>query len=110
MELSCDIVMDLITLYHDGLTSESSNKAIKTHLKSCPTCRKAYREYKLAEVHPSQTEMDVTMQELNDSFSYLAKRLRKRHYLITSGISFYILLSLVLLGFYSLRQREEQQK
>ena len=107
MEISCDIVMDLITLYHDGLASESSVNAIKTHLKGCPNCRKAYHEYKLAEIHPTPTEADVNIQELNDRFNYLAKRLRKRQYLITSGIGFYILLSLVLLVLYTLRQREE---
>ncbi|HZW49795.1 MAG TPA: zf-HC2 domain-containing protein [Bacillota bacterium] len=107
MEISCDIVMDLITLYHDGLASESSVNAIKTHLKSCPNCRKAYHDYKLAEVRPSQTETDVNIQELNDRFNYLARRLRKRQYLITSGMGFYILFSLVLLVFYTLRQREE---
>ncbi len=107
MEISCDMAMDLITLYHDGLASESSVKAIKAHLKGCPNCRKAYREYKLAEIHPAATEMDPNLQELNDRFSYLAKRLRKRQYLITSGMGFYILLTLALLVYSILKQQEE---
>ncbi|MCE5196666.1 MAG: zf-HC2 domain-containing protein [Negativicutes bacterium] len=107
MEISCDMAMDLITLYHDGLLSESSVRAIKAHLKGCPNCRRAYREYKLAEIHPAATQTDVSLQELNDRFSFLARRLRKRQYLITGGMGLYILLTLLLLIFYLQKERDE---
>lgn len=40
-ELSCEIIMDLLPLYVDGLTSSATNKSIEEHIKYCPKCKKA---------------------------------------------------------------------
>lgn len=45
MNLSCEIVMDLLPLYIDGLASQESGAEIKEHLRSCPQCRKYYHSY-----------------------------------------------------------------
>ena len=45
MSLNCDIVMDLVSLYKDGLASEPSRSAVNEHLKGCSACRKYYRHY-----------------------------------------------------------------
>lgn len=38
-KLSCNIVEDLLPLYHDGVCSEESRDAISEHLNTCPHCQ-----------------------------------------------------------------------
>ncbi|MCL2130639.1 MAG: zf-HC2 domain-containing protein [Treponema sp.] len=39
MKISCDIVMDLLPLYHDGVCSENTNKAVEEHMEDCDSCK-----------------------------------------------------------------------
>ena len=39
--MNCDIIQDLLPLYHDGVCSAASQAAVKEHLASCKTCREA---------------------------------------------------------------------
>lgn len=36
--LRCEIIQDLLPLYHDGVTSQITNQAIETHLSQCEGC------------------------------------------------------------------------
>jgi hypothetical protein len=38
MDKKCNIIRDLLPLYHERLTSDESNQFIKTHLESCKDC------------------------------------------------------------------------
>ena len=42
--LPCDIVRDLLPLYHDGVASRTSEEAVEEHLASCEDCRQEYDE------------------------------------------------------------------
>ena len=35
MKISCDMIQDLLPLYHDGVCSEESKKIIEEHLQIC---------------------------------------------------------------------------
>ncbi len=35
----CEIVQDLLPLYHDGVCTEKSRRFVEEHLKTCSTCR-----------------------------------------------------------------------
>lgn len=39
-EIDCCIIQDLLPLYIDGLTSDSTSQAVKEHLEECPDCRR----------------------------------------------------------------------
>lgn len=41
-KLSCDIIMDLLPSYVEGLTRENTNKEVKEHLEECENCLKSY--------------------------------------------------------------------
>ena len=43
MKLSCEIVRDLLPLYHDGVCSTESADAVQEHLETCAACREALR-------------------------------------------------------------------
>lgn len=44
MKLPCELVQDLLPLYHDGVCSQVSNEIIKEHLSSCKACRNQLAE------------------------------------------------------------------
>lgn len=41
MKLPCELVRDLLPLYHDGVCGETSKTLVEAHLKECPDCAKA---------------------------------------------------------------------
>ncbi len=104
MEITCDIVMDLVDVYTNGVASEDTKNAVKEHLKTCKDCRRYYDEYKKSLESEQKNKVFVTEKSpgLNDeiiseSMYKLSKRLRKRRNIrnITSGIA--IVVSLVVL-------------
>ncbi len=40
MKLSCEIIKDLLPLYHDGVCSEESRTAVAEHLQTCADCQR----------------------------------------------------------------------
>lgn len=44
MKYSCEIVKDLLPLYHDGVCSEDSISMIDQHLDECESCKKYYAD------------------------------------------------------------------
>lgn len=38
MNISCEIIKDLLPLYHDGICSEDSNTLVEEHLGHCESC------------------------------------------------------------------------
>lgn len=43
MNISCEIIKDLLPLYHDGVCSEDSKKVVEEHLEHCESCRDELR-------------------------------------------------------------------
>lgn len=39
MNISCDIIKDLLPLYHDKICSEKSSQLVEEHLATCEECR-----------------------------------------------------------------------
>ncbi len=39
MDISCDIIRDLLPLYHDNVCSEKSRKLVEEHLETCEKCK-----------------------------------------------------------------------
>ncbi len=40
MKITCEVICDLLPLYHDGVCSESSKLLVEEHLKMCKACNK----------------------------------------------------------------------
>ena len=55
MDLSCEVVRDLLPLYHDGVCSGESRALVEAHLKNCPACRAELETY---ETEPKEKNMD----------------------------------------------------
>ncbi len=90
MNMTCEIVRDLAELYHENIVSRESAGMIRTHLKTCESCRRYYREYDSAQ------DMNVAVQQpplqgMNETqaklYNELSRKLRRRHLLRIIGVS-----------------------
>ena len=59
MKYDCDIIRDLLPLYHDGVCSEKSREMVEEHLKECEVCRKALEEIRKEIFAPNTSMKDA---------------------------------------------------
>ena len=68
-ELTCDIVHDLLPLYHDGVISEDTRKQVEEHLAGCKLCSdklmKLYKKMPDAKLAPDSSKRFVSMVKKN---------------------------------------------
>lgn len=70
MKISCEIIKDLLPLYHDGVCSNESNAMVEEHIADCENCRN--------ELHEMDTDILIAKQEQNLSEAETVKKLSKR--------------------------------
>ena len=70
MNISCEIVRDLLPLYHDGVCSNDSKKMIEEHLAHCESCKD--------ELKAMDDDTIIVRSEQNLSEADAVKKLSKR--------------------------------
>jgi len=80
--MNCDVIQDLLPLYHDGVASADSRKLVDEHLATCETCQKTLASMD----EPVVTASPETEQPLVSGFRALRRRLRRRT-VITAAIA-----------------------
>ncbi len=101
MKLHCDVVQDLLPLYHDGVCTQVSRMAVEEHLKDCEFCREL-----LAAMDPEaiQEQELAAAKPLGDLSRLWKKGLKKA---MLKGVGAMVLIFVVLLGgFLALTQWE----
>ncbi len=80
IELSCEIVRDLLPNYVDGLTSDASNEAVERHLKQCSDCRDLYETMKKEYQQPAMRQKDTELENQQEKtlFQKINYRLNKK--------------------------------
>ncbi len=74
MKYDCDLIKDLLPLYHDKVTSDFSSKVVEEHLNECDECRRYYHKVKKA------ADIQFKSSSRTDNaggYLSLAKRLRR---------------------------------
>ncbi len=74
MNYNCDLIKDLLPLYHDKAASDFSTKAIEAHLQQCDECR---RFYQTMDKSASIAFKPVSKPDGDGGYVSLAKRLRR---------------------------------
>ncbi len=92
MNITCEMAMDLVALYKDGLASEDSKEAVRTHLKSCPECRRAYAQYS-ADRARAVAPCPIPQDDLAQKYHKLANHLRTQHVVSTAAVLSVVLVS-----------------
>ena len=70
MNISCDIIKDLLPLYHDGVCSDDSKTMIEEHLSHCEICQ--------AELVAMESLLMIPQTEQNIAEAQEIKQLSKR--------------------------------
>lgn len=89
-KIPCEIIQDLMPVYVDGLTSDTTDREIREHLEECETCREMYRRMK-KEINGDGTEKEGEKAEID----YL-KKVRKRNVrnvILGAAVVFLIMIS-----------------
>ena len=73
-QITCEIIQDLLPLYHDGVVSEKTGEAIKNHLEQCAACRKEY-DMLCAELPIETSEPSTKKQFINMVHRHKRKQL-----------------------------------
>lgn len=60
----CNVIIDLLPSYIDGVCSEKTNADIKNHLDECPKCRKAYESMKEDLITVSKPDSSASEKEI----------------------------------------------
>lgn len=86
MNTSCDVIMDLLPLYHDGVCSETSRKLVDTHLNECAECKRILDKM-------ADTTVDKQLeQERNNVVRHHAKAVKRKVLFWGFGIAAFIIL------------------
>lgn len=70
MNISCEIIKDLLPLYKDDVCSIESQKLIEEHLQSCAECKKLWEQMSI--------DINVEKKELNFEEAKSIERLSKK--------------------------------
>lgn len=92
-KLDCDIVCDLLPLYHDGIVSKTTGEAVKEHLELCGSCQKEY-ETICVDVPIEAKEMTTKKKFANTMKTFKRKRL------LLSAIAVVLICSVVIGGYF----------
>lgn len=106
MKYPCNLIQDLLPLYHDGVCSEESVEIIEKHLSECTVCKEylaILREADKMIVNPQNTEQEMKRVA---SFQAVKKKLFRKQVFIVA-IAF-VLLSMIALAVVGILQSSEQ--
>lgn len=59
MKHNCEVVRDLLPLYHDGVCSKKSRDMVEEHLTECEACKKELEEIKKEISVPNASKKDA---------------------------------------------------
>jgi len=91
-KLDCDIVSDLLPLYHDGVVKKTTAEAIKEHLESCDLCREEY------EALFSDLDLEVGEVSTKKRFSNMMKSFKRKRFIV-SAVAVVLICALVIGGY-----------
>ncbi len=74
MNLPCEIVMDLVALYQDGLANPVTKNSVAAHLRTCPDCRRYYKQYRRFSQNLPIWDRSLQKMQLNRSFADWRKK------------------------------------
>lgn len=92
-DLSCEVVKDLLPLYIDNLTSNVTNDAIESHIRSCPQCSEVLSRMREPEIFSADEDADIDFLRKN-------RKKNRRNVLIGIIATFVIVLAAIVSKLY----------
>ncbi len=85
---SCDMIQDLLALYHDGICSEDSRAAVEQHLAECERCRETIKLL-------GDTELENRIAEQTGTVIKNHKKKQRRKIIVIIAVAVTVLLAVV---------------
>lgn len=92
MNYPCELIGDLLPLYHDDVCSQESRDAVQQHIAECPSCKQKLKDLETA---PEPAEMT---KEATPLLPIQKKWNREKKKALWKGLSVAILMVLIFLG------------
>lgn len=73
-EISCEVIQDLLPLYHDGVCSEESKQLVEEHLASCEGCREELMGMDAILPEATADSEAETLQAMGNAWNKVKKR------------------------------------
>lgn len=78
MKYACNLIKDLLPLYHDEVCSEESKQAVEEHFEECQECQEYYKKLNESDI-VELASFDEKMEEKKvESLKKVRRKLRKR--------------------------------
>ncbi len=88
MNITCNVIQDLLPLYYDDVCSEDSRRLVETHIKSCDSCKAELEKMQADILGLSSSDMNNLDQARPlKTLSKKWKRDKRRSFLIGSMVA-----------------------
>lgn len=106
MKYPCNMIQDLLPLYHDGVCSRESIEVIENHLSECTACKQYYDSLCVADgivIASQNTEREIKKAA---SFQAVKKRLLRKQVLVVAV--FFVLLAITMFATACILKKTDQ--
>lgn len=101
MKITCEVIKDLLPLYHDGVCSDDSKRMIEEHITECSECKKNL-EGMDSEIY-IQTHIEENMEDAK-VMKKISRKWRKENFIsLLKGIGITLILLLILYCFMDIK-------
>lgn len=94
-EIPCEVVQDLLPLYHDGVVSQVTGEIVKHHLDGCDECRTEY-EALSAELPQGGNDSEGA----RSGFAAMVRRMKKKKILVNVIVAAVVCAVMILIGYF----------
>ena len=99
MKIGCEIIKDLLPLYHDEICSDESKVAVENHLCECKDCKNYYEKLKGSDVIEEAAFDEEAEAKKSESIKKVRKRIKRRVVkIILFAVGGYILHQIILVS------------
>ena len=78
MKYPCNLIKDILPLYHDGVVSKESEHVVEEHLTECEDCKNYYEKMCQADVLEESAFDEEITKKTADSFKEVSKTISKK--------------------------------
>ena len=96
MKYPCNLIRDILPLYHDGVVSKESEQAVEEHFFECDDCKSYYEKMCQTDVLEETAFDEEITKKMADSYKEVAKTISKK--VIKTILKSILIIAVVMVG------------
>lgn len=96
MKYPCNLIRDILPLYHDGVVSKESEHAVEEHLGECENCKSYYKKMCQTDVLEEATFDEEITKKVAASYKEVAKTISKK--VLKTILKSIVIIAVVVVG------------